>query len=202
VSAGSLRLRAGNGAEALGGVPPPSPAHPPPRLRATRSPARRRRPRALPRRTARALHGGAIPPNPTLRPPGSRCALAPDEAPAESSLDAGRSASRPSVPRSSHCRQSAAVDLVPHQGVAAVSPLGERCEASPHSGRMKLLYLAAPGEDVPSATHTSLLGRYQPSCFKRRSQRKCREVSEPGFGHQDKGLASVERQALEVQAVR
>jgi hypothetical protein len=108
----------------------------------------------------------------------------------------------PACPTPRHCRQSAAVDLVPHQGVAAESPLGERCEASPHSGRMKLLYLAAPGEDVPSATHTSLLGRYQPSCFKRRSQRKCREVSEPGFGHQDKGLASVERQALEVQAVR
>jgi hypothetical protein len=37
------------------------------------------------------------------------------------------------------------------------------------------------------------------SDFERRAERKCREVSEPGFGHQDKGLTPFKRQALEFQ---
>jgi hypothetical protein len=38
--------------------------------------------------------------------------------------------------------------------------------------------------------HTSSLDLDHLSGFKRRAERKCREVSEPDFGHQDKKLTS------------
>jgi hypothetical protein len=38
--------------------------------------------------------------------------------------------------------------------------------------------------------HPSSLALDHLSCFKRRAEGKCREVSEPGFGHQDKRLTS------------
>jgi hypothetical protein len=50
--------------------------------------------------------------------------------------------------------------------------------------------------------HTSSLELDHLSGFKRRSERKLREVSEPVFGHQDKGLTSFKRQALQFQRLR
>jgi hypothetical protein len=50
--------------------------------------------------------------------------------------------------------------------------------------------------------HTSSLDLDHLSGFKRRAERKCREVSEPVCGHQDKGMASVERQAVKEQCLQ
>jgi hypothetical protein len=44
--------------------------------------------------------------------------------------------------------------------------------------------------------HTSSLGVDHQSGFKGRAEGKCREGSEPILGHQDKGMASTDRQAL------
>ena len=168
VSAAHLRLRAGNGAEALGGVPPPFPTRPPPGLRAARSPARWR---GTPRRPQ------STPPG----PPAPQPCVPSDCSP---------------LPSICSCRSHAAPGCGRQVSYERVLPM------SPHSVLGEDLRACPPGEAVPSAMHTSSLELDHLSGFKRRAERKCREVSGHGFGHQDKRMASVERQAVVVQCLQ
>jgi hypothetical protein len=90
-------------------------------------------------------------------------------------MDAGRRAvPRPSVgPTPRHCRQSAAVVPVPHQGVAAEPPLGEDCGRLRYSGRMKLLHPAASAR----------------TCLLRRIRRRLGAASRAVSGSRSKGSA-------------
>jgi hypothetical protein len=82
-----------------------------------------------------------------------------------------------------------------------VSPRASASDVSAF-GLTENLRAGPPGEDVPSATAFFALELDHLSDFKGRAERKRREVSEPGFGHQDKGMASFERQAVEAQCLR
>jgi hypothetical protein len=59
---------------------------------------------------------------------------------------------------------------------------------------------SSPG--VPSDVHPRSFEPGHLDGFKHQVERKQREVSEPVFGHQDKGLTPFKRQALEFQRSR
>jgi hypothetical protein len=153
------------------GGQPPNPTRPPPRHRATRSPARRRG----------DPHGAARPEaSASFRHRSSR-PIAHAARQIHASLSEYRLAAR-------HCRQTAAVDLMPHHRVATM-PLFEQLTPLPESVSAEDVLAAPLRKAMPPL---SRVPHRQRSIFEAlastRFERKLREVSGPVFGHQDKGM--------------
>ena len=168
----------------------------------------RRRPRSLPSPAFTARRGMPLAvPHPPAPPGFALRARHPDgevhtRMPSADRLSCLLLLSHAFRPTTHHCRQSAAVGPMPHHGVAARSPFERALPMSLHRADRKTCGQALLARKCPSATAFFALQLDHLSDFKRRAERKRREVSEPGFGHQDKGLTPFRRQALGFQRLR